>query len=65
MFGIDCGPGDRLLISSDGLFAAADEALIVDAATSPDPQVAVRRLVEVANDAGGSDNTTVVVIDLG
>jgi len=65
VFGIDCGPGDRLLISSDGLFAAADEALIVDAATSPDPQVAVRRLVEVANDAGGSDNTTVVVIDLG
>ncbi|AKS35328.1 PP2C family protein-serine/threonine phosphatase [Mycolicibacterium goodii] len=65
VFGIDCAPGDRLLISSDGLFAAADEALIVDAATAPDPQTAVRRLVEVANDAGGSDNTTVVVIDLG
>lgn len=65
VFAIDCGPGDRLLISSDGLFASADETLIVDAATSPDPQTAVRRLVEVANDAGGSDNTTVVVIDLG
>lgn len=65
VFEIDCGPGDRLLISSDGLFAAADEALIVDAATSSDPQTAVRRLVEVANAAGGSDNTTVVVIDLG
>jgi protein phosphatase len=65
VFGIDCEPGDRLLICSDGLFAAADESAIVEAAIASDPQTAAHRLVAVANDAGGSDNTTVVLIDLG
>ena len=64
-----CRPGDRLLISTDGLFAAAAEAgieaAIVEAATAPDPETAALRLVAVANDAGGSDNTTVIVIDFG
>lgn len=62
---IECRPGDRLLISTDGLFAAAADAAIVDAAATVEPEAAVRRLVEVANDAGGHDNTTVVVIDIG
>ena len=62
---MDCRPGDRLLISSDGLFAGADDADIVAAATEAEPEVAVQRLVQVANEAGGSDNTTVIVIDLG
>lgn len=62
---LDCCPGDRLLISSDGLFAAAAAADIRDAAAVAEPAVAVRRLVEVANDAGGHDNTTVIVIDIG
>ncbi|MDH6196697.1 serine/threonine protein phosphatase PrpC [Mycobacterium frederiksbergense] len=65
LFDLDCRPGDRLLISSDGLFAAATEADIVAAATGGEPEAAARRLVQVANDAGGSDNTTVVVIDIG
>lgn len=62
---LDCRPGDRLLISSDGLFAAADEAAIADAASATEPATAVLRLIEVANNAGGSDNTSVIVIDLG
>jgi protein phosphatase len=62
---LDCRPGDRLLISSDGLFAAADEAAIADAAAAAEPATAVLRLIEVANNAGGSDNTSVIVIDLG
>ncbi|ORA31598.1 PP2C family protein-serine/threonine phosphatase [Mycobacterium aquaticum] len=62
---LDCRPGDRLLISSDGLFAAADESAIADAASAPEPETAVRQLIEVANNAGGSDNTSVIVIDLG
>lgn len=66
LFDLDCLPGDRLLISSDGLFAGADDAEIVAAATADaDPEAAVRRLVQAANDAGGSDNTTVIVIDIG
>ncbi len=62
---VDCHPGDRLLISSDGLFAAADDADILAAASLPDPEDAARGLVEVANAAGGSDNTSVVVLDIG
>ncbi|MCA4753269.1 MAG: MerR family transcriptional regulator [Mycolicibacterium fortuitum] len=65
VFDLDCRPGDRLLISSDGLFAGADDADIVAAATEAEPEVAAQRLVQVANEAGGSDNTTVIVIDLG
>lgn len=62
---VECRAGDRLLISSDGLFAAAGDATIIDAATTADPETAVRRLIEVANAAGGSDNTSVIVIDIG
>jgi serine/threonine protein phosphatase PrpC len=62
---LNCHPGDRLLISSDGLFAAADEAAVADAAAAPEPATAVRQLIDVANNAGGSDNTSVIVIDLG
>ncbi|MGA5542276.1 PP2C family protein-serine/threonine phosphatase [Mycobacterium sp. NPDC051198] len=65
LFDLECRPGDRLLISSDGLFAGADDADIVDAAAEDDPEVVAQRLVQVANDAGGSDNTTVIVIDIG
>lgn len=61
---LECRPGDRLLISSDGLFAAAEDADIVAAAVIAEPEQAVRKLIEVANDAGGRDNTTVIVIDI-
>jgi serine/threonine protein phosphatase PrpC len=62
---VDCLPGDRLLISSDGLFAAAEDSDVLAAALADTPEVAVQRLIEVANEAGGSDNTSVVVIDIG
>ncbi|WP_019971304.1 PP2C family serine/threonine-protein phosphatase [Mycobacterium sp. 141] len=62
---LDCLPGDRLLICSDGLFAAADESSIAEAAAAVEPATAAQRLIEVANNAGGSDNTSVIVIDLG
>ncbi|WP_246584950.1 PP2C family protein-serine/threonine phosphatase [[Mycobacterium] fortunisiensis] len=66
LFDLDCRPGDRLLISSDGLFAGAEDAEIAAAAAADaEPQTAAQRLVQVANDAGGSDNTTVIVIDIG
>ncbi|MGV0814340.1 protein phosphatase 2C domain-containing protein [Mycolicibacterium boenickei] len=65
LFDLDCRPGDRLLISSDGLFAGAADADIAAAASDTEPEAAARRLVEVANAAGGSDNTTVIVIDIG
>lgn len=61
---VECVPGDRLLISSDGLFAAAADAAVLAAALADTPETAVQHLIEVSNAAGGSDNTSVVVIDI-
>jgi protein phosphatase len=57
-------PGDRLLLCSDGLWGAVDEAeiwrLIQEAST---PQQACTALVAAANAAGGNDNITVVLVE--
>ncbi|HXN61983.1 MAG TPA: Stp1/IreP family PP2C-type Ser/Thr phosphatase [Acidimicrobiales bacterium] len=57
--------GDRLLLCSDGLSneVGTDEmAEILEAVD--DPEEAAHRLVEVANEHGGSDNITVVIVDV-
>ena len=58
--------GDRILITSDGLtsMVGSDEIGRVLGAED-DPQAAADRLVEMANDAGGEDNVTVLVLYLG
>jgi serine/threonine protein phosphatase PrpC len=56
-------PDDRLLLCSDGLTGMLDDAWIQAILNrSPDPQHACHVLVEAANDAGGTDNITVLVI---
>jgi PPM family protein phosphatase len=58
-------PGDRYLLCSDGLSVVVPVQAVHDtlsAATEPDD--AVRRLVDLANDAGGPDNVTCVVADV-
>jgi PPM family protein phosphatase len=57
--------GDRLLLCSDGLSneVGLDEmAEILEAVD--DPAEAAHRLVDVANEHGGSDNITVVIVDV-
>jgi protein phosphatase len=57
--------GDRLLLCSDGLTGMVDEARIAEILGSKkDPQDAADALVEAANEAGGQDNITAVVIDV-
>ncbi|MGH9023140.1 MAG: Stp1/IreP family PP2C-type Ser/Thr phosphatase [Acidimicrobiia bacterium] len=61
---VDLRHGDRLLICSDGLTTMVREPQIATLLGSQDdPQLAARALVAAANDAGGDDNITVVVID--
>src|SRR4051812_21121459 len=56
--------GDRLLLCSDGLHSMVDDGVIKQVLTeAPDPQSAAERLVDLANEAGGLDNITVVVIE--
>jgi serine/threonine protein phosphatase PrpC len=57
-------PSDRLFLCSDGLTGAlGDTQLDVLLGRFPEPERACRALVDAANDAGGEDNVTAVVID--
>jgi len=58
--------GDRLLLCTDGLTDAVDEGGIRGILRAMDePQVACERLIGAANAAGGPDNITVIVVDIG
>jgi protein phosphatase len=57
--------GDRLMLCSDGLSSMLDAALLSQLlAADPDPQAAADALVDAANEAGGHDNITVIVVDV-
>ncbi|MGB6876382.1 MAG: Stp1/IreP family PP2C-type Ser/Thr phosphatase [Candidatus Acidiferrales bacterium] len=54
---------DTLVLCSDGLTKELSDAEIAKVlAETDDPQAAADRLVKLANDAGGSDNITVMVL---
>jgi protein phosphatase len=60
---VDLESGDRLLICSDGLTSMIGDDLIADVLSrEEDPQAAAEALVGAANDGGGVDNTTVIVL---
>jgi PPM family protein phosphatase len=62
---LDANLGDRIVLCSDGLTTMVRERDIERLArTEADPQHLAEALVAAANDAGGEDNTTVVVIDV-
>jgi protein phosphatase len=57
--------GDRYLICSDGLSPVVSaEAIGAVLAAAADPADAVRQLVALAEEAGGPDNVSVIVIDV-
>lgn len=65
-FTLDMAAGDRLLICSDGLSSMVGKDEIREIVTSfEDPQTAADRLVDAANEAGGEDNITAIVIAFG
>jgi len=55
-------PGDRFVISSDGLHDGVREDEIQAAVTEQDPPAACHWLVELARQRGGYDNITVAVV---
>ncbi len=60
------GPGDRMLVCSDGLTGELDDSTIATMLRAePNPRVAAQRLVDAAVAAGGRDNVTVIVVDGG
>ena len=56
--------GDRYLVCSDGLFSELPDDVILPLLAAGAPQQAADALVAAANDAGGHDNVTVVVVDI-
>jgi len=57
-------PGDRFLLCTDGLTDMLEERAIRETLqANGDVQQAAETLVQAANDEGGMDNTTVVIVD--
>lgn len=57
--------GDRYVLCSDGLVDEVEDAVIAQIlAEHAQPQAAAEALVAAANDNGGRDNTTVLVVDV-
>ena len=54
--------GDRILLCSDGLSGVVDDDAIARAVRDDDPVAAVEELIAAANEAGGPDNITVVIL---
>lgn len=58
-------PGDRVLLCTDGLTSVlGDDEVALRLALSEPPESVTKRLVAAANEGGGPDNTTVVLVDI-
>jgi PPM family protein phosphatase len=65
MWELQLRAGDRLVLCSDGLSNELSREELADVlATVPDPADAAHRLVEIANEHGGADNITAIVVDV-
>jgi PPM family protein phosphatase len=60
---VDLSPGDRILLCSDGLTEMVSDDDIAKTLADGSADEVVWELVEMANDAGGVDNITVVVVE--
>ncbi len=58
---IPLSPGDAVVLCSDGLHGPVDEDDIARTVIALDPELAAERLIQMANEAGGPDNITVVI----
>jgi protein phosphatase len=62
---LELAEADRLILCSDGLSSMIEERVLAEVLSQEsDPQVAAERLVDAANQAGGEDNITVVLVDV-
>lgn len=59
---ISLSAGDVVMLCSDGLTNMVDESRVRLTLAGATPREAARRLVDMANDAGGTDNVSVIVV---
>ncbi len=55
-------PGDQVVLCSDGLTRHVSDAEILDLATRTRAERAVKRFVDLANERGGKDNISVILL---
>jgi protein phosphatase len=60
---VELEPGDRILLCSDGLNSMLTDEQINEGLADKSVEEAAWKLVEMANQAGGQDNITVIVAD--
>ena len=61
---VPCFTGDKLVISSDGLTDLVSPQEILASVTRHPPKTACQELVDMANGRGGTDNVTVIVLQI-
>ena len=65
VFSLDVLPGDRFLLCSDGLSGMVPDAKVAQLLVhNPEPELACKALMTAANEAGGKDNITALVINV-
>ncbi|GEM_PF-817838 len=58
-------PGDRVLLCSDGLTRYASAEDLARMASEGEPEAVVKKLVAFANRAGGADNISALLVEIG
>ena len=65
IYTVSLAPGDRILLCTDGLWEPiADAEIHKLVMESTDPQTACGKLVALANDRGGRDNISLIIMEL-
>ena len=62
LFPVSLQAGDALVLCSDGLTNHVSDQELAETISSQSPEEATQRLVELANERGGYDNITVLVV---
>jgi serine/threonine protein phosphatase PrpC len=62
---LEINKGDKFLLCSDGLTSSVSETLIEELISQKiDPEIIVDQLINSANEFGGADNITVVLVEI-
>ncbi|PZA05766.1 MULTISPECIES: Stp1/IreP family PP2C-type Ser/Thr phosphatase [unclassified Meiothermus] len=65
LLGVKVEPGDIFLLCSDGLSGVLEDRVLAEMLRNHPPHEAAERLVQLANEWGGPDNISVVVVSVG
>ncbi|MBI5067222.1 MAG: Stp1/IreP family PP2C-type Ser/Thr phosphatase [Deltaproteobacteria bacterium] len=65
LLGLEVKPGDRMLVCCDGLSNLVEDGEILQVVREGPLEAVPQKLVDLANDRGGDDNITVIVLQVG